>query len=202
MSKDAKNKMTLTATTWQTVGPFFRIGLERLYVDDLTVPGNPGERVEIAGRILDGDGQSVPDAVVEIWQADAEGKYPEPEDFDTKTNQSAHLKNSFRGYGRTATEPDGSFRFATIKPGRVPAPDGTLQAPHLAVSIFMRGLLRRLVTRLYFPDDSANSQDFILSMVDPDRRVTLIAKKSAARNDLLEWNVVLQGPQETVFFEC
>jgi protocatechuate 3,4-dioxygenase alpha subunit len=200
--KDAKNKMKLTATIWQTVGPFFRIGLERLYVDDLTVPGIPGERVEIAGRILDGDGQGVPDAIVEIWQADAQGKYPEPESVDTKINESAHLKNIFRGYGRIATEPDGSFRIKTIKPGRVPAPDGSLQAPHLAVSIFMRGLLRRLVTRLYFPDDSTNSQDFILNMVDPDRRATLIATKSATRDDLLEWNVVLQGPHETVFFDC
>ena len=200
--KTAKNKMKLTATTWQTVGPFFRIGLERLYVDDLTVPGIPGERVEIGGRILDGDGQGVPDAVIEIWQADAQGKYPEPENFDAKTSQSTYPQNSFRGYGRVATESDGSFHITTIKPGRVPAPDGTLQAPHLAVSIFMRGLLRRLVTRLYFPDDSPNSQDFILNMVDPDRRTTLIAKKSAMRDDLLEWNIVLQGPQETVFFEC
>lgn len=200
--KDAKNKMKLTATTWQTVGPFFRIGLERLYVDDLTVPGISGERVEIAGRILDGDGQGVPDAVVEIWQADAQGKYPEPEGADVQTNESARSESVFRGYGRVATQPDGSFHFATIKPGRVPAPDGTLQAPHLAVSIFMRGLLRRLVTRLYFPDDSANSQDFILNMVAPDRRATLIATKSATRADLLEWIVVLQGPHETVFFDC
>jgi protocatechuate 3,4-dioxygenase alpha subunit len=202
VTKAAKNKMKLTATTWQTVGPFFRIGLEPLYIDDLTAPGIPGERVEIAGRILDGDGQGVPDAVVEIWQADAQGKYPEQENVDTKTNKSAHSESIFRGYGRVATEPDGSFHFATIKPGRVPAPDGTLQAPHLAVSIFMRGLLRRLVTRLYFPGDSTNSQDFILNMVDPDRRATLIAKKSARRDDVLEWSVVLQGPHETVFFEC
>jgi protocatechuate 3,4-dioxygenase, alpha subunit len=200
--KDAKNKMKLTATTWQTVGPFFRIGLERLYVDDLAVPGIPGERVEIAGRILDGDGQGVPDAVVEIWQADAQGKYPKPENVHAKTNESAHSESVFRGYGRVATQSDGSFHVKTIKPGRVPAPDGTLQAPHLAVSIFMRGLLRRLVTRLYFPEDSANSQDFILNMVHPDRRATLIAKKSAMRDDLLDWDVVLQGPHETVFFDC
>jgi len=199
--KDAKNKMKLTATTWQTVGPFFRIGLERLYVDDLTVPDIPGERVEIVGRVLDGDGQGVPDAVVEIWQADAQGNYPEPQNVEAKTNESAHLKSIFRGFGRIATEPDGSFHIKTIKPGRVPAPDGTLQAPHLAVSIFMRGLLRRLVTRLYFPDDAANSQDFILK-IDPARQATLIAKKSASRDDLLEWNVVLQGPHETVFFDC
>jgi protocatechuate 3,4-dioxygenase, alpha subunit len=194
--------MKLTATTWQTVGPFFRIGLERLYVDDLTAPGIPGERVEIVGHILDGEGQGVPDAVVEIWQADARGKYAEPENVDAETNTSAHSDSIFRGYGRVATEHDGSFHVKTIKPGRVPAPDGTLQAPHLAVSIFMRGLLRRLVTRLYFPDDSANSQDFILSMVDPERRAALIAKRSATRDDLLEWNVLLQGPNETVFFDC
>jgi protocatechuate 3,4-dioxygenase, alpha subunit len=202
VAKGVKNKMKLTATTSQTVGPFFRIGLERLYVDDLTAPGIPGERIEIAGRILDGDGQGVPDAVVEIWQADAQGQYPAPENVDTNANKSTHSESVFRGYGRVSTEPDGLFHFKTIKPGRVPAPDDTLQAPHVAVSIFMRGLLRRLVTRLYFPDDPANSQDFILNMVDPDRRATLIAKKSATRGDLLEWNVILQGPHETVFFDC
>jgi protocatechuate 3,4-dioxygenase alpha subunit len=196
--------MKLTATTWQTVGPFFRIGLERFYVDDLTAPGMPGELIEIQGRVLDGDGQAVPDAIIEIWQADAQGKYAHWEGNTTEN----HLKNdktddpSFRGYGRAATGHDGSFRFKTIKPGRVPAPDSTLQAPHIAVSVFMRGLLRRLVTRIYFPSDQANSTDFALNLVDPARRHTLIAQKSPTRDGVLEWNVFLQGPNETVIFDC
>jgi hypothetical protein len=94
----------------------------------------------------------------------------------------------------------GSFRFKTIKPGRVTAPDGTLQAPHIAVSVFMRGLLRRLVARIYFPGEPSNAEDFALKLVETDRRHTLIAKK--AGNARFEWNVVLQGEDETVFFDC
>jgi protocatechuate 3,4-dioxygenase, alpha subunit len=97
------------------------------------------------------------------------------------------------------TQVDGSFRFKTIKPGRVPAPDGTVQAPHIAVSVFTRGLLRRLVTRIYFSDEPGNAQDFALKLVDAERRHTLIAKK--VRDNRLEWNVVLQGVEETVFFD-
>jgi protocatechuate 3,4-dioxygenase alpha subunit len=109
-------------------------------------------------------------------------------------------QGGFRGFGRVPTQPDGSFRFKTIKPGRVPAPDGTLQAPHIAVSVFTRGLLRRLVTRIYFPDEASNTEDFALKLVEAGRRHTLIAKK--LRDGRLEWNVVLQGARETVFFDC
>jgi protocatechuate 3,4-dioxygenase alpha subunit len=189
--------MSLQATTWQTVGPFFHIGLNRLYVRDLAGPGVSGQRVEIEGRVLDADGQGVPDAMIEIWQANAHGKYAHPDDQQDKPTEP-----DFRGYGRTPTEEDGSFRFKTIKPGRVPGPDGKLQAPHIVVSVFMRGLLRRLVTRIYFPDDEANSEDYVLSLVEPCRRHTLIAKKSAKREGILEWNVVLQGSDEIVFFDC
>ena len=189
--------MSLRATTSQTVGPFFDIGLARLYVDDLTVPGVPGERVEIEGRVLDGDGQGVPDALIEIWQANAHGKYAHPEDTRDKP-----LDVGFQGYGRMPTAADGSFRFKTIKPGRVPGPDERLQAPHIVVSLFARGLLRRLVTRIYFPDDPANSDDYVLNLVEPSRRDTLIAKKADKRDCFLEWSVVLQGPGETVFFDC
>ncbi len=190
--------MKLTATTWQTVGPFFRIGLERFYVSDLTFPGIAGERIEIRGRVLDGDNEPVPDAVIEIWQADAHGKYFRAE------NVAREKKNEkmFRGFGRVSTSDDGSFHFKTIKPGAVAAPDGTLQAPHIAVSVFMRGLLRRLTTRMYFPGDTANADDFVLHKVDPARWQTLIAKSSATDKNLLEWNVLLQGADETVFFNA
>jgi protocatechuate 3,4-dioxygenase, alpha subunit len=189
--------MTLQATTSQTVGPFFEIGLNRLYVNNLADPGVSGQRVEIEGRVFDADGQSVPDAMIEIWQANAHGKYAHPEDRQDKPTESG-----FKGYGRTPTQPDGSFQFKTIKPGRVPGPDGKLQAPHIVVSVFTRGLLRRLVTRIYFPDEAANAQDYVLSLVEPSRRHTLIAKNQAQREGTIEWNVVLQGADETVFFDC
>jgi protocatechuate 3,4-dioxygenase, alpha subunit len=189
--------MTLRATTSQTVGPFFHIGLSWLYVNDLTGPGVSGQRVEITGRVLDADGQGVPDAMIEIWQANAHGKYAHPEDQQDKATEPG-----FSGYGRTPTGDDGSFRFKTIKPGRVPGPDGKLQAPHIVVSVFTRGLLRRLVTRIYFPDDETNSEDFALSLVEASRRRTLIARKSAKAEGELTWNVVLQGQDETVFFDC
>jgi protocatechuate 3,4-dioxygenase alpha subunit len=194
--------MSLQATTWQTIGPFFGIGMSRLYRDNLARPGVSGERVEVGGQVLDGDGQPVPDGIIEIWQANSYGKYAHPDDAQDKP-----LENGFTGYGRVPTDDDGRFRFTTIKPGRVPGPDGpggaeTLQAPHLVVSVFTRGLLRRLVTRMYFPDDPSNAEDFVLNLVDASRRGTLIAKKVEARPGRLEWNVVLQGEDETVFFDC
>ncbi|HEY2352499.1 MAG TPA: protocatechuate 3,4-dioxygenase subunit alpha [Candidatus Acidoferrum sp.] len=189
--------MSVPATTSQTVGPYFQIGLKRFYVNELAVAGVSGERVEIEGKIFDGDGEAVPDGVVEIWQADADGKYAQAEEQRDK-----HGAARFRGFGRTPTEQDGTFRFQTIKPGRVPGPDGKLQAPHIVVSVFTRGLLRRLVTRIYFPHDAANEEDYALNLVEASRRATLIAKKSTKRAGLLEWNVVLQGPSETVFFDC
>jgi protocatechuate 3,4-dioxygenase alpha subunit len=188
--------MSLQATTWQTIGPFFSIGLSWLYRDNLAGPGVSGERVEISGRILDGDGKPVPDGVVEIWQANSHGKYAHPDDLQEKP-----IEQGFTGYGRVPTDEDGRFGFTTIKPGRVPGPHG-LQAPHLAVSVFTRGLLRRLITRIYFPDEPSNNDDFALGLVEPLRRSTLIAKEVPGRPGALEWNVILQGPNETVFFDC
>jgi len=188
--------MSLQATTSQTVGPYFLIGLQWLFVDNLAGQGVTGERVEIAGRVLDADGQGVPDAMLELWQANSAGKYAHPEDTQEKP-----IEKGFQGFGRIPTADDGSFRFSTVKPGRVPGPDGKLQAPHIDVSVFMRGLLRRLVTRIYFPDEPANAEDYALSLVEPSRRATLIARKSPGREGMLEWNVVLQGPEETVFFD-
>ena len=124
---------------------------------------------------------------MEIWQADADGKYG---------------KKGFRGFGRSATDDQGAFRFHTIKPGRVAGSGGKLQAPHLAVNVFMRGLLKQLVTRIYFPDEPANAKDAVLALVPAERRATLVAKKLAGKGGVLAWNVVLQGRDETVFFDC
>jgi protocatechuate 3,4-dioxygenase alpha subunit len=187
--------MSLQATSSQTVGPFFRIGCAWLDRDVLAGPEVPGERVTIEGRVLDADGKPVPDALIEIWQANSHGKYAHPDDPQNKP-----IEPGFQGFGRIPTDDDGKFRFSTIKPGPVPAPDGSTQAPHLTVSVFARGLLRRLVTRIYFPDESANAMDFVLNLAEPERRSTLVAKKGAAPGKL-EWNVVLQGPDETVFFD-
>jgi protocatechuate 3,4-dioxygenase alpha subunit len=192
-----KSEMTFQSTPSQTVGPFFEIGLSRLYVNDLVGPDVSGECVEIEGKVFDADGQPVADAMIEIWQANSHGKYAHPEDQQDKPTESG-----FQGYGRTPTQPDGSFRFKTVKPGRVPGPDGNLQAPHIAVSVFARGLLRRLVTRIYFPDEPANAEDYVMNLVEPARRHTLMAKRTTNRQATLEWNVVLQGADETVFFDC
>ena len=197
--------MTLRATTWQTVGPFFKIGLAWLYREDLVGANVHGERIEITGRVLDADGNTVPDAVLELWQANSHGKYAHPED-----GQNKPMDSGFSGFGRIATDDQGRFRFTTIRPGQVPAPEmsgkaatawAPLQAPHINVSVCTRGLLRRLVTRIYFPDESANATDFALLKVDPVRRSTLIAKRSANSPSKFEWDLVLQGPHETVFFD-
>jgi protocatechuate 3,4-dioxygenase, alpha subunit len=188
--------MSLQATTWQTVGPFFRIGFSWLYRDNLAGPGVSGERVKIAGRILDGDGKPVPDGIVEIWQANSQGKYAHPDDPQEKS-----VESGFSGFGRVPTDDAGLFKFTTIRPGRVPGPDGRPQAPHLAISVFTRGLLRRLITRIYFPDEPSNSEDFALNLVEAGRRATLVAKQIDGQSGVLEWNVVLRGPGETVFFD-
>jgi protocatechuate 3,4-dioxygenase, alpha subunit len=187
--------MSLQASTSQTVGPFFIIGCTWLNRSEIAGEGVAGERVTIEGRVVDGDGNAVPDALLEIWQANSQGKYAHPDD-----TQNKQIEPNFQGFGRVPTGDDGKFRFTTIKPGRVPGPDGKPQAPHLAVSVFARGLLRRLVTRIYFPDESANSEDYALNLVEPERRGTLIAKETATPGSL-EWNVVLQGDGETVFFD-
>jgi protocatechuate 3,4-dioxygenase, alpha subunit len=183
------------ATTSQTVGPFFSIGLDRLRTDNLAAPGISGERLTIEGRVLDGDGQPVPDAMIEVWQANAHGKYAHTEDTQEKP-----LEPGFSGFGRVPTDDEGQFRFTTIKPGPVPGPGGKLQAPHLVLSVFMRGLLKRLVTRIYFAGEAANDSDFVLGLVEPARRSTLIAKKVQSQRALFQWDIVLQGSEETVFF--
>jgi len=184
------------STPSQTVGPFFSIGLARLNRADLA-EGNEGERVAIQGRVLDGDGQPVPDAVLEIWQADADGRYHHPE-HGGQPNRAT----SFFGFGRIPTDEQGRFSFTTIKPGPVHGPEGKPQAPHLQISVFMRGLLKQLVTRLYFPEEPLNASDPVLQIVPESRRETLIARQAGPKENALEWNVCLQGENETVFFDC
>ena len=186
--------MSLRGTTSQTIGPYLRIGLEWMVIEDIAPNGVAGERVAIEGRVVDADGKPVNDAAVEIWQANSQGKYPSPEDPQDKP-----VEPGFRGYGRSLTDDGGNFRFRTIKPGRVPGPDGKLQAPHLCVTVFMRGLLKQLVTRLYFPDDPAYADDAVLRLVPAERRATLVATKRP--DGALAWNLVLQGRNETVFFD-
>ena len=186
--------MSLLLTAAQTVGPFVSIGFEKQAVIDVARPGVAGERVTISGRIFDGDGLPVTDAVIETWQANSYGKYAHPDDTQEKL-----LEENFKGFGRVLTDARGGFRLTTIKPGTLAGPDGREQAPHITVVIFMRGLLKQLMTRIYFPDDAANAADPVLNLVPAARRATLIATKSA--DGVLQWNVHLQGPYETVFFD-
>ena len=188
--------MSLQMTTSQTVGPYLHIGLTWLITDRIAGPSVSGERWTVEGRVLDGDGKPVNDALVELWQADANGRYAHPEDTQAKP-----IEEGFRGFGRVATDDAGLFRFHTIKPGCVPGPAGTTQAPHIMVTVFMRGQLKQLVTRIYFPGDPANAKDPVLALVPADRRDTLVARPAAGKDGVLEWNIVLQGDRETVFFD-
>jgi protocatechuate 3,4-dioxygenase, alpha subunit len=181
------------ATSSQTVGPFFHFGLT---ADDnlglIASPDTPGEHIQLRVRVLDGAGEAVPDAVIEIYQADAAGHYPNA--------SSAHGAASFSGFGRLPTGADGSCLFKTIKPGAVRT-NGIEQAPHLNVCLLARGLLRQVYTRTYFTGDSALAADPILSLVSADRRPTLLAKPSAGEPGIWEFVIRLQGSEETVFFD-
>ena len=188
--------MSLETTSAQTIGPYLHIGLTWLITDDLIGRGASGERVTVEGSVVDGDGNVVNDAVVEIWQANAHGRYAHPDDAQDKP-----LEAGFKGFGRVMTDGDGRFRFVTIKPGGVPTPAGGSQAPHLNITLFTRGLLKHLITRMYFPGDAANADDPVLRSVPAERRATLIAKQAPGKSGSLEWNIVLQGENETVFFE-
>jgi protocatechuate 3,4-dioxygenase alpha subunit len=187
--------MKLPTTASQTVGPYLNLGLGWLTIDRVAAPDCPGQHLKVGGRVLDGDGRPVTDALVEIWQADAGGRYAHPED-----TREVPLTPGFRGFGRVPTDAEGRFRFFTIKPGPVADPQGGLQAPHLLVSVFMRGLLKRLVTRVYFPDEPRNADDWVLRLVPVERRGTLVARPMAS--DELGWDIILQGAGETVFFDC
>jgi len=174
---------TLGLTPSQTSGPYLSIGLLRDLVPSVLVDATDPRAIRIHGRLLDGAGDGVPDGLVEIWHADEEGRYE---------------KGGFHGFGRSGTEDDGRFEFVTVKPGPVPAPDGGLQAPHIAVGIVARGLLKRVVTRLYFPDEAeANAVDPVLSRLAPEQRETLVA---VSDDRGLRFDIRLQGAAQTTFF--
>jgi protocatechuate 3,4-dioxygenase alpha subunit len=187
----------LIPTPSQTVGPFFHLGLARPDWGDLTKAGPAGERITIEGRVIDGDGLPVPDAMIEIWQANAAGRYNHPDDPQT----DKPLDPNFRGYGRVATDAEGGFRFITIKPGPVPGRGNSLQAPHISLAVFGRGLLKHLYTRLYFADEAGNANDPLLTSIeDETARRTLIATR-AAPDAAYRFDIVLQGDNETVFLD-
>lgn len=218
MSADRPSER-LGQTPWQTVGPFFHYALPwRGGADlvggsdigartDLVPEGhyllrNPaprgaiaGEPIEIAGFVYDGDGAPVTDALIELWQANAAGRYASRAD----ARDGIPLDADFTGFGRAATGADGDYRFRTVRPGRVPGPYNALQAPHAALSIMGRGILKRLVTRLYFEDSDCNDEDSVLLFVPASRRSTLIARRDGG--SAYRFDIRLQGADETVFFD-
>ena len=176
----------------QTVGPYLAIGL--LWPDgpDVVAPGTP-DAIRVFGRLYDGDGEPVPDGLVETWQADPDGRFDHPDD-----PRGGVRRRGFRGFGRCPTGPNGEWEIHTLKPGPVPASAGSVLAPHIDVSVFARGLLDRLVTRIYFGDEEeSNAADPVLAEVPEERRSTLIAQPSS---DGYRLDLRLQGENETVFF--
>jgi len=183
-----------TLTPFQTIGPFFHHALVFKEGGTLIGEGTSGQRIVIEGTVRDGAGAPVSEALVEIWQANAAGRYNHPGDV-----QDGPLDATFDGFGRTPTDEAGRFSFATIKPGSVPDLSGRTQSPHVLVSILARGILTRLVTRIYFDDEPANDTDPILAMVPAERRPTLVARREA--DGRYRFDIRLQGGNETVFFD-
>jgi protocatechuate 3,4-dioxygenase alpha subunit len=169
--------MSALPTPSQTIGPFFSFGLEWMAAGDVVPPGTPGAQA-LTGKVTDGQGDPVPDAMIEVYQADPDGHFPP----------------GWPGFARALTDEEGRYRLTVVKPGRV----DERQAPHLEVTLFARGLLQRLATRMYFPDeDDANASDPLLASIgDPGRVSTLVARPAPSG---LEFDLCLQGPDETVF---
>jgi protocatechuate 3,4-dioxygenase, alpha subunit len=191
-------------TPSQTVGPYFKYGLtpngeyawNDAFTNNLVTPDVSGERIRVEGTVFDGDGVPVPDCMLEIWQADAQGRFSDPQDARALPN------SSFKGFGRVGTDAKGGYFFDTIKPGQVPDPDGKPQAPHILLAVYARGMLLHLYTRIYFDDEAANAADPVLALVPADRRATLIAKRKAGvSNPTYALDIHLQGDNETVFFD-
>lgn len=188
-------------TPSQTVGPFYAYGLtpngkyawNDAFTNNLLTPDVTGNKIRIEGVIYDGDGKVVPDAVLEIWQADAQGRFADPQDIRGLPN------SSFKGFGRSGTTDAGEYSFDTVKPGAVPGIDGKPQAPHIVMAVFGRGMTMQSMTRIYFEDEAATAGDAVMNLVPADRRATLIAKKTAA--GVYRFDIHLQGDSETVFFD-
>jgi protocatechuate 3,4-dioxygenase alpha subunit len=180
---------------FQTIGPYFNVLLRTRAEPRMVGPDTRGERMTMCGVLYDGAGSPIRDALIEIWQADAEGRYAHPDD-----PRHADADRSFHGYGWRHTAEDGGFTFDTIRPGVVPGPDGRPQAPHILVSITARGVLTRYITRMYFEDERANDGDPILQLVPDGRRHTLLARR---QNDgRYRFDIHIQGADETVFFDA
>jgi protocatechuate 3,4-dioxygenase alpha subunit len=190
---------TYAQTASQTVGPFFHDALFRADArrNVLAVPETIGARIRIEGHVYDGDGQAVPDALIEIWQANHHGRYNHPAE-----QRALPLDPAFIGFGRSDTDAAGRYWFETIRPGPVPFDRERTQAPHICVAVFARGLLNHLLTRLYFADEPANANDPVLSYVPAERRATLLAARADVDGAALyRFDIVLQGAGETVFFD-
>ena len=186
----------LIPTPGQTVGPFFALGLDRPEWADLTRDNPQGERIVIEGQVRDGDGAPVPDAVIELWQANAAGRYNSPDDDRT----DKQIDPKFVGFGRASTDPQGRFKITTVKPGPVPGRGNALQAPHINVAFFARGLLKQLFTRIYFADSPENASDPLLAGIEDDSvRNTLIARRG--EGGVYRFDFVLQGKDETAFLD-
>jgi protocatechuate 3,4-dioxygenase, alpha subunit len=186
--------MIFEVTPSQTVGPYFAIGLPFQDGPQVVAEGSPGA-IRITGTVYDGRGDLIPDHLIEFWQPDADGHFADIYGFGEPSTHSG-----FRGFGRYGVEDgDGSYEMITVKPGQVPTPSGALQAPHIDVTLFARGMLNRVVTRIYFADEAeANALDPVLATVPAARRQTLLAQPTA---DGYRFDIHLQGPGETVFFD-
>lgn len=184
-------------TPFSTVGPFFKLLVRDRPegMDTLTTAATRGERISVTGTLLDGAATPVDDGLIEIWQADAGGRYAHAKDA-----RASECDPAFGGFGRVATGRPGTFTFHTIRPGRVAGPDGRLQAPHILVSVMARGIMSRCWTRMYFEDDPANAEDVVLQQVPDARRSTLLARSIAPGQ--YRFDIVIQGERETVFFEA
>jgi protocatechuate 3,4-dioxygenase alpha subunit len=188
--------MSELLTPSQTVGPYFSMRLPWPGGPYVVSPETPGA-VTILGRLYDGAGDPIPDGLIETWQADPNGGFAHPND---PRGPILDGDRAFRGFGRCGTNHDGSFKIVTLKPGALPFGHGRTEAPHIDVSVFSRGMLDRSVTRIYFPDEgAANAADPVLEVVPADRRATLIAAPGG--DGLLRFDIHMQGPSETVFFD-
>jgi protocatechuate 3,4-dioxygenase alpha subunit len=179
----------LLITPSQTIGPFFKYGLTWEGGDSLFPDSAPGRRIRIAGVVTDAKGEPMPDSLIEFWQADAAGSF------------APARPGASGGFGRVGTDGAGRYAVRTIYPGQVAGPDGRRQAPHILVVLFARGLLSQVVSRIYFEDDAANRDDPVLAACGP-RSATLIARRDSGNADTYSWNVSMQGPNETVFFDA